>query len=62
MISVLQRLLGKQATENVVRLTIFNQFAGGVDTASTIRTIHQLGKRGVGGIPQYSVEQDLHSR
>jgi hypothetical protein len=57
----LEKTLGKRITERLIHRTIFRQFAGGVDAASAIHTMHQLRKKGVGGIPQYSVEQDLEA-
>lgn len=54
-----EHVFGKRFSEEVVKRSVFQQFAGGEDEQAVLRTLHHIAKRGVGTILFYSAEQDV---
>lgn len=49
----------KAVTEAVIRRTFFDQFVAGEDIPECIRSVSELGARGIGGVLNYSAEAEL---
>ncbi|EJT53285.1 proline dehydrogenase [Trichosporon asahii var. asahii CBS 2479] len=48
----------KQVTEVIIRRTFFDQFVAGEDIPECIRSVNELGARGIGGVLNYSAEAE----
>ena len=58
-LSMVEHVFGKRFIEDAVRGSVFQQFAGGEDEQSVLRTMHQLAAKDVNSILFYSAEQDI---
>ena len=54
-----EHVFGKRLSEEVVKRSVFQQFAGGEDEQAVLSTLHHIAKRGVDTILFYSAEQDV---
>ena len=59
MYNISRRVFGVRLTEKLLRMTVFGQFAGGLDERDSERTVRQLADKGVSSIWFYSVDTDL---
>ncbi len=54
-----KKYLGLRITEQLLRATVFGQFAGGLTERESSRTVSRLAEVGVSSIWNYSTERDL---
>ena len=55
---MVEHVFGKRFSEEVVKHSVFQQFAGGEDRQEVLGTMRRLATRDIGAILFYSAEQD----